>query len=96
MKDWFAARRRILYCLDPACIVLFKNSVRQDQTGDKAITDKMQYWSGPGDAFAGTTTFAAFDWVMSLTPMWFSTMFGVYLFGKYSGNALSTRWQVLF
>ena len=26
-------------------------------------------------------TFAAFDWLMSLNPLWFSTIFGVYFFG---------------
>jgi hypothetical protein len=26
-------------------------------------------------------TFASFDWLMSLTPEWFSTMYGVYVFG---------------
>lgn len=30
--------------------------------------------------FAGTTTFAGIDWIMSLNPHWFSTIFGVYLF----------------
>ncbi len=31
-------------------------------------------------------TFAAFDWVMSLEPLWYSTMFGVYVFaGSMSG-----------
>jgi hypothetical protein len=32
-------------------------------------------------------TFAAFDWVMSLEPLWYSTMFGVYVFaGAMSGS----------
>lgn len=31
-------------------------------------------------------TFAAFDWIMSLEPLWYSTMFGVYVFaGSMSG-----------
>lgn len=30
--------------------------------------------------FALTITFAAFDWLMSLDPMWYSTIFGVYIF----------------
>lgn len=32
-------------------------------------------------------TFASFDWVMSLTPTWYSTMFGVYVLG---GSLLSS------
>ncbi len=31
-------------------------------------------------AFAVTLTFASFDWIMSLYPHWFSTIFGVYYF----------------
>jgi hypothetical protein len=31
--------------------------------------------------FAVTTTFASFDWLMSLAPHWYSTIFGVYYFG---------------
>ena len=30
--------------------------------------------------FALTITFASFDWLMSLTPHWFSTAYGVYYF----------------
>ena len=30
--------------------------------------------------FALSLTFAAFDWIMSLEPTWFSTIFGVYYF----------------
>ena len=49
----------------------------------------MQFWSGPAVIlFAGTSTLAAFDWVMSLSPMWFSTMFGVYMF---AGGILSAH-----
>jgi len=57
------------------------NSTRQDESGDRAITERMQKWSGPAIIVFGlTTTFAAFDWIMSLSPAWFSTMFGVYFF----------------
>jgi hypothetical protein len=57
-------------------------SVGQDQDGDPATTRRMQTLSAPGMVlFAITLNFAAFDWVMSLEPHWFSTIFGVYLFG---------------
>lgn len=59
----------------------FKTSVRQDSTGDPRLTSRMQRWSAPtAILFALTLTFAAIDWVMSLSPAWFSTMFGVYFF----------------
>jgi hypothetical protein len=41
----------------------------------------MRRWSAPGMLlFALTITFASFDWVMSLDPRWYSTIFGVYFF----------------
>ncbi len=56
-------------------------SVEQDQNGDKRITLKMEKISAPGMIlFALTVTFASFDWLMSLDPHWFSTIFGVYYF----------------
>ena len=58
-----------------------KTSVRQDETGDVALTLRMQNVSGPAMvAFAFTLTFASFDLLMSLDPHWFSTIFGVYYF----------------
>jgi len=59
----------------------FGGSVRQDASGDISISERMQKWSGPAAILFGlTTTFAAFDWIMSISPAWFSTMFGVYFF----------------
>lgn len=59
-----------------------KQSVAQDTTGDHAITRKLQARSAPALVlFALTLTFAVFDWVMTLDPHWYSTIFGVYYFG---------------
>ena len=59
----------------------FRSSLEQDRTGDIRITQRLQKWSGPTAlAFGLTITFAAIDWIMSLSPAWFSTMFGVYFF----------------
>ena len=56
-------------------------SLRQDESGDVGISVITQKWSGPmAIGFGLTTTFAAMDWIMSLSPAWFSTMFGVYFF----------------
>ena len=42
---------------------------------------KLRKWSGLGTViFALTISFAAFDWLMTLDPHWYSTMFGVYIF----------------
>ncbi len=70
-----------------------RNSLRQDQTGDKQLTTKMQAFSAPFMiVFAAVLVFASFDLEMTLSPLWFSTMFPVYFFaGAFlSGLALIT------
>jgi hypothetical protein len=60
---------------------LFGYSTKQDESGDPKLTVKLQRLA-PGSTilWALTLTFAAFDWIMSLEPNWFSTMFGVRFF----------------
>jgi len=53
-------------------------SQRQDRTGDVGISDRLQKLSGPGlIVYALTATFTSIDWVMSLEPAWFSTIYGM-------------------
>ncbi len=55
-------------------------SLEQDEaSGDhKAIDRRLQLLSGGGlVVYALTTTFTSIDWVMSLEPHWYSTMYGV-------------------
>src|SRR6185436_19187326 len=53
-------------------------SLEQDETGDVALARNMQLFSGPGIlAYVFTITFASFDWVMSIDPHWYSTIFGL-------------------
>ena len=57
------------------------NSWRQDESGDPALTRRMEKFSGVAlIVFAMTVTFASFDWLMSLEYAWFSTIFGLYYF----------------
>lgn len=68
-----------------------RSSREQDVTGDVTLTSRMQARSAPSVLFFGiSTTFAAFDWLMSLSPHWFSTIFGVYVFVGGLVGALST------
>ena len=56
-------------------------SMHQDASGDVALTHAMQRRSAPAMLlFALTVTLASFDLLMSLDPVWFSTIFGVYFF----------------
>lgn len=58
-----------------------RQSRLQDETGDHDITRRMRRASAPSlITFALTVTFFAFDWLMSLDPHWFSTIFGLYFF----------------
>ncbi len=58
-----------------------KTSQQQDRAVDDRLAAKMRRFSGPSMiAFALTVNFAAFDWLMSLDPHWFSTIFGIYFF----------------
>lgn len=56
-------------------------SLQQDMSPDPARSQTMRRWSGPAMVlFAVTVNFAAFDWLMSLDPHWFSSIFGIYFF----------------
>jgi hypothetical protein len=60
---------------------LFGWSTEQDKSKDPKLTVTAQKFSPPMTfLFAFTLTGAAFDWIMSLEPTWFSTIFGVYYF----------------
>ena len=57
--------------------LLSKWSRAQDSRGDERLIAKMRSLSAPGlVVFTFTTTFAFFDWIMSLEPHWFSTIYG--------------------
>jgi len=57
--------------------LLSKWSAAQDRNGDERLIGKMRSLSAPGlVVFTLTTTFAFIDWIMSLEPHWFSTIYG--------------------
>ncbi len=61
--------------------LLYKISLKQDKKHQRVLIDRLKYISGPGMVlYALSQTFAAFDWMMSLSPHWYSTIFGVYFF----------------
>ncbi|MDZ7690108.1 MAG: hypothetical protein U5K69_02955 [Balneolaceae bacterium] len=60
---------------------LYNNSIKMDETGDWGLQTLLRRTSGPGIfIFVITFAFASFDWLMSLDPHWYSTIFGVYYF----------------
>jgi hypothetical protein len=65
-------------------------SLEQDRTGNPRFARRMQMLSGSGLlAYGLTITFASFDWLMSLEPHWFSTIYGVLIVGGQGLSALA-------
>jgi hypothetical protein len=86
---YFTAWNAVAYALN-------KWSVEQDATGDPAMSKKMQLLSAGGLlAYGLTITFASFDWLMSLEPHWFSTMYGVLVMGGQALTAIAFSIVVL-
>lgn len=76
-----------------------KSSQKQDGTkGDIALVKKLQGVSAPSlILFALAVTFCSIDLLMTLDPVWFSTIFGVYYFATcvitfHSTLALALMW----
>ena len=84
--------RAAIYFLAWNLISYFLNawSLEQDRTGDPRIARRMQILSAGGLVVYGLTiTFASFDWLMSLEPHWYSTMYGVLIIGGQGLTALA-------
>ena len=86
---YFAAWNAVSYTLN-------KWALEQDRTGDPAYARRMQMLSGGGLVVYGLcVTFASFDWMMSLEPHWFSTIYGVLTMGGQGLSALAFLIAVL-
>ena len=65
-------------------------AARQDREADPNLIAKMKNIAGPGIVlWALCVTFASVDWLMSLQPHWFSTIYGVWLMGSMGLSALA-------
>lgn len=85
----FWQARGLLYLVLWLGLALFyyRNSIRQDEDRALARTRRMRSFAPAAAVLFGLSiTFAAFDWVMSLLPTWYSTIFGVYAF---AGSAVA-------
>lgn len=81
-RGFFLGRAVVYFLIWSLFAYLFySKSIKQDETGDKEITRKLQALGAPAVALGAlTVTFAAVDWLMTLDFHWFSTIFGVYYF----------------
>ena len=68
-------------------LLYYRGSRGQDVTGDPGVSARLRRLAGPAIiVLALTQTFASIDWIMSLTPHWYSTIFGLYFFaGSFVG-----------
>jgi hypothetical protein len=65
-------------------------SHRQDETGDIQFKLKLTYLAGPGLVLYGiTVSFAAVDWIMSLDPSWYSSIYGILIIGGQLASAMA-------
>ena len=93
LNSWFFAIRIVAYfsIWGLMAYIYLSRSLKQDETGDKTITAKLQGLAAPFMVlFAVTVVFSSFDLEMSLSPLWFSTMFPVYFFAGGFLGALCT------
>lgn len=86
---FFFVRAAIYFAVWMGIAVWFRRaSLAQDEDGNAGRTLRMARVAAPCMLlFALSITFAAVDWMMSLDPHWFSTIFGVYYF---AGGFLSS------
>ena len=78
--------------------LIIRNSRKQDLTQDQNLTTKnIKLSTAFIPVFAFTISIFSFDWLMSMTPKWYSTIFGVYLFADaaWVGFAVVTLASVL-
>jgi hypothetical protein len=69
---------------------IVRTSRRQDESGEVELTRKNARLSAAFLVVFGLTfCLASFDWIMSLEPLWFSTIFGVYNFAGVFSSGLA-------
>lgn len=80
MNDWFYIIRTIFYfaVFMLWAYLLNRWAAEQDRTGDPRIAVRLESFSGPGlVVYSVLITFGCIDWVMSLEPHWYSTIYGL-------------------
>lgn len=76
---WFQVRAAIYFAVWLALMFLFNRWSREQDVNreDRALRRRLVMFAGPGIIlYVFAMTFAAIDWVMSLSPHWASTIYG--------------------
>jgi hypothetical protein len=80
LRPSFFVARVVIYFVILLILSYFLNkwSREQDRAGDPVLAKKLEGISGPGLILWGiVVTYSMIDWVMSLEPRWFSTIYGM-------------------
>jgi hypothetical protein len=79
---FFMVRMVVMFVLWIAFSKILKGFSKQHDTEySEELNNKIVKWSSIGTiVFSLTICMAAFDWMMSIEPHWFSTIYGVYVF----------------
>lgn len=87
----FLTRAAIYFAIWILLMLLLNSwSLQQDAKPERALRRKLQMLSGPGIIlYVFTMTFAAVDWVMSLSPHWSSTIYGFLFVGGQAVSAMA-------
>jgi hypothetical protein len=92
LNTTFFIVRSVFYVLLAGAVShrLFGWSTTQDSSGDVQLTARQRRLGTAALPFVALVfSFAAFDWLMSLEPTWYSTMFGIYFFAGSFLSAIS-------
>lgn len=78
--------------------IFVNGSIRQDKSGDPRYTLRVRRFAPLFMFIFGITlTVVAFDWISSLDPLWYSDIFGVYLFaGTFLAGLAVTTLTILY
>jgi hypothetical protein len=87
---FFIARVVFYFAVWSGLSYLLNKWSQQQDAGDVAVNTRIQRLSGAGLVlYALTVTFAGIDWIMSLNPHWYSTLFGFLMMGGQGLAALA-------
>lgn len=80
--QWFLIRAAIYFGIWSLwATMIYRASTKQDKTKSLEQMHTASRWSAPGLLFVFlSVSLAAFDWIMSLDPHWYSTIFGIYVY----------------
>jgi hypothetical protein len=81
LNDHFWTLRAVIYFAiwNLWAFQLRRGSLQQDGDNSPRVWQRLKTWSAPGLLVYGLTiTLACTDWIMSLDPAWYSTIFGMF------------------